>query len=244
MSAAPLSSALQVSVGSFTGTLEELGQALRAGRVLPAEVALLSISREVLARAQALEPSERAEALPPLATVIALKARLLLPQVAPADDDDLPPEEALDELLEGVAALAELDTLVSFLARRREQRSGLIAARPLPLDLPRRERPKTGRAGLAKLLKAAQNAVREIPAPLLARERLSLSDALGALRAFGERLRHFTFYGVPAQDWGERSTYFAALLEGIKEGQFEAQQDMPFADIDVVMVDSEKKRVV
>ena len=86
----------------------------------------------------------------------------------------------------------------------------------MPVTLPRRERPRNPQGSLAKLVKAAQNAVRQVEVPLLARDRLSLADALGALRAFGRRLRTFTFRGIPAQDWGEQTTYFAALLEGVK----------------------------
>lgn len=233
---APPSAALQVSAGGFTGTLGELGQALRMGTVLPAEVPLLDITRQVIARAQGLDPSERAEALPPLAQVIALKARLLLPQPEIQADADgwETAEDDYEDVLQGVEALAELDELVGFLARRRAERVGLIAARPLPLNLPRKQRPAAGPAGLAKLLKAAQNAVREVPAPLLARERLTLAGALEALRAFGRKLGHFTLLGVPAAGWNERSTYFAALLEGVKEGDFSAEQSEPYADIAVV----------
>ncbi|MCP6468155.1 hypothetical protein NL473_29210, partial [Klebsiella pneumoniae] len=61
--------------------------------------------------------------LPTLAAVIALKARLLLPQ---PDADDPEPDggwdEPLDDVLGGVEALAELDALVGFLAARRRER--------------------------------------------------------------------------------------------------------------------------
>ncbi|MFC6660552.1 hypothetical protein [Deinococcus multiflagellatus] len=70
----------------FTGTLGELAAALRAGRVSPAEVPLLALTREVLAWAGQVTgagPTGLADAhpdlLPTLAAVIALKARLLLP---------------------------------------------------------------------------------------------------------------------------------------------------------------------
>ena len=54
------------------------------------------------------------------------------------------------------------------------------------------------------------------------------------LRSFGRRLRTFTFRGIPTQDWGERTTYFAALLEGVKDGSFSVQQDDCYGDIAVV----------
>lgn len=232
----PSPAGFTVRLAAFEGTLSELASALRVGRVAPAEVPLLTLTREVLAWAGALTGSVEAhpEALPALANVIALKARLLLPQPEPDDLD--PGDDAydlLDDVVEGVEALAELGALVDFLAARRREREGLLPARPVPLELPRRERRPNPRGSLAKLVRAAQNAVRQVEVPLLARERLTLADALGALRAFGGRLRTFTFRGIPAQDWGERTTYFAALLEGVKEGSFSAEQDGVYGEIQV-----------
>lgn len=223
-----------VRLPTFGGSLAELASALRTGRVEPGEVGLLALTREVLAWARAQGAEGHPEALPALASVIALKARLLLP----APEPDPAPEggwdpDPLDDLVEGVEALAELDALVGFLAARRREREGLIPARPVPLDLPRRERPAQPARSLARLVKAAQNAVRQVEVPLLSRERLSLADALGALRAFGRRLRTFTFGGIPAQDWGERTTYFAALLEGVKEGAFSVAQEECYGEIQV-----------
>ncbi|WP_291426621.1 ScpA family protein [Deinococcus sp.] len=229
--------AFTVELSTFSGSLAELAAALRAGRILPAEVPLLQLTRDVLGWVQAVtgqQPLAFAEAhpdlLPTLASVIALKARLLLPQPEP---DDLPPEtdDLLDDVVEGVEALAGLGALVAFLAARREQRAGLLPARAAPVDFPRRQRPRNAQGSLAKLVKAAQQAVRQVDVPLLARERLTLADALGALRAFGKRLHTFTLGGVTTSDWGEETTYFAALLEGVKEGQFSAEQDEPYGEI-------------
>ncbi|QFP75518.1 ScpA family protein [Deinococcus sp. AJ005] len=232
-----LSSGFIVELPAFTGTLAELASALRGGRVLPQEVGLLTLTRGVLAWVQRLTGGSFAEAhpdlLPTLATVIALKARLLLPQPEPEAWHEDAPDELLEELLEGVEALAELDELVGFLMARRREREGLIPARPVTLDLPRRERPRNPAGSLAKLVRAAQNAVRQVNTPLLSRDRLTLADALHALRAFGTRLRHFTFWGLPAQNWNEQATYFAALLEGVKEGEFSVKQTEVYGDIAV-----------
>lgn len=198
---------------------------------------LLTLTRGVLAWVQRLTGGSFAEAhpdlLPTLATVIALKARLLLPQPEPEAWPEDAPDDLLEELLEGVEALAELDALVGFLMARRREREGLIPARPVTLDLPRRERPRNPAGSLAKLVRAAQNAVRQVDTPLLSRDRLTLADALHALRAFGTRLRTFTFRGLPAQNWPERTTYFAALLEGVKEGELSVEQAEAYGDIAV-----------
>ena len=95
-----------------------------------------------------------------------------------------------------------------------------------------RERPKAP-GSLARLVKAAQSAVRQVEVPLLARERLSLAAALAALRAYSARLGRFAFWSVHAGDWGERTTYFAALLEGVKEGSLSAEQTEAYGEIEV-----------
>lgn len=231
-----------VDLPVFTGSLADLAAALRAGQLLPAEVPLLDLTRAVLTWAQGWRDAHARssggadlELLPPLATVIALKARLLLPQPEAEALPDGDPDD-FDDVLEGVEALAELGELVRFLSERRREREGLIAARPIELHLPRRERPrKPGSAalGLDRLVRAARNAVRDVQVPLLAIERLSLAGALKALRAFAGRLGFFAFDAVPAQDWGERTTYFAALLEGVKAGDFSATQDEAYGVIQV-----------
>ena len=214
-------------------SLTELTAALRSGQVQPSDVPLLSLTRELLARVAAAHftADEHAELLPALAGVIALKARLLLPK------PEIQPHEGEDEgdwdVLGGVEALTELGELVALLSRRRSEREGLIAARPLDLGLPRRVRPAAGKAGLARLVGAARKAVRDVQVPLLSRERLTLAGALRALSAYGTRLRTFTFFSVPVADWKERATYFSALLEGVRDGSFATEQPQPFADIKV-----------
>lgn len=234
--------AFTVRLPAFGGTLGELAAALRAEQVLPSEVPLLRLTREVLVWAR--EVTEMTEGgtptlaeshpdlLPALANVIALKARLLLPRPEPESLDEV--EDGIpDDVLGGVEALAELGTLVSFLAGRRREREGLIPGRAAGVTLPRRERPRQPHRSLAKLVLAAQNAVRQVEVPLLSRERLTLQGALAALRVFGGRLRTFGFWTVHAEDWGERTTYFAALLEGVKEGSLGAEQEAPYSEIRV-----------
>lgn len=220
---------------AFRGTLPDLASALRAGRVPPEDVPLLNLTRRVLARVDALkasQPEVAFEVLPHLAGVIALKARLLLPSPPSAFDDEGDDVEFADDVTSGVEALADLDALVSFLQARRVERAGVVAARPLDLGLPRRER-KAPPGTLAKLVKAARTAVREVTVPLLAHDRTTLRDALVSLRAYASRLRRFVFGAITVQDWGERTTYFTALLEGVKDGEFDVTQLEPFGPIEV-----------
>lgn len=223
----------------YRGDLSGLAQRLRAGSVLPASVPLLRLTRELLAwagRFAALHPETYAELLPGLAGVIALKAKLLLPvpEAEWAQSEDVEDWEVSDldsGVLEGVQALEQLELLVQMLAERRQARQGLIPAARLDLGLPRRPGQVAGREGLARLLKAARNAVRDVQVPLLSVERLTLQDALKALRAFAHRLNIFSFGAVPAADWAERSTYFSALLEGVKAGDFVVEQLEMYGEI-------------
>ncbi|WP_261663602.1 segregation/condensation protein A [Deinococcus sp. Marseille-Q6407] len=228
----------------FTGSLSDLAAALRGSELSPQQVPLLALTNAVLAWLKA-HPAWQgthppAEVLPPLAAVIALKARLLLPPAAESggwDDLDGEPDDWADDsdIAGGVEALAELDRAVRFLSQRRAQRSGLIPA-PVPrpaLELPRRQRPPRQGQNLRQLLDAARAAVREVEVPLLARERLSLKGALAALLAFGRQLGHFSFSGITAQDWGEHTTYFAALLEAVKTGDLRAEQTEPYGEIQI-----------
>ncbi len=223
----------------YSGDLSGLAQRLRAGSILPAQVPLLRLTRELLhwaGRFAALHPETYAELLPVLAGVIALKARLLLPRPEPVPDDDEADWPEGGGVLDGVQALAELEQLVQLLSQRRQERQGLIPAARLDLGLPRRSaraagQPGAAQEGLARLVRAARNAVREVSVPLLSVERLTLQDALKALRAFAGRLSIFSFGAVPAQDWGERATYFSALLEGVKAGDFVAEQQEVYGEI-------------
>lgn len=246
-----------VTLPQFTGTLSELSVTLQKGKLDPSEVPLLRLTRELLQWAQEVTGQQpvtlansHPDLLPMLANVIALKARLLLPPPDTATNDEWNEDaewtewaegtETTDPTLDGVEMLAELETLVSFLSGRRKQREGVIAVRGETPKLPRKERKPNPKRSLAKLFAVAQQAVKhiDVSVPLLARERLSLNDALSALRAFGSRLKQFCFDGVPAQNWSERTTYFAALLEGVKEGTFAIQQTQQFGNIDITHLKS------
>lgn len=240
---------LRPGADPFEGHLGDLAGALRSGQLTPEQVPLLELTEAVLAWLREHPAWQQgrppAEVLPPLAAVIALKARLLLPAAPPPDPSESAEDWAdWDDVTDGVEALAELDRAVQFLSRRRLERSGLIPA-PVPrpgLDLPRRQRPPRQSQNLRRLLEAARAAVRDVDVPLLARERLSLQGALSALLAFGRRLQHFSFGGITARDWGERTTYFAALLEAVKTGELRAEQAQAYGEIQIQLGDAELSR--
>lgn len=242
-----------VKLEAFQGNLPELATALRTEQILPSNVPLLQLTREVLAWAETIATAStiktsdsknayfsfadaHPDLLPALANVIALKARLLLPKSLEEEFVEEPETDSLTEWIESVEALAELDHLVAFLAARRKERQGLIPAHPAPLQFPRKERPKQPQRSLAKLLKVAKHIVREVDTPLLAKERLTLADALRSLYQFGQQLSHFIFCSIAPSFWADHTTYFAALLEGIKEGRFAVQQKEIYGKIEVYTI--------
>jgi segregation and condensation protein A len=225
----------------FSGSLLELAAALRTETLSPAQVPLLELTRAVLHRFAALRahlPPETAldlasEALPQLSGVIELKARLLLPKppkAASLEDTD-EPDAALEDVLSGVEALAQLEGAIQFLKEKRLSHAQVIAPAPHPVNLERRAKP-LGK-GLGALVAAARSKVREVNLFDLALERLTMPQALERLRAFAKGVRRFFFKDVPQKDWGEQTVLFAALLEGVRDGTFTAQQDTPYADIEV-----------
>jgi segregation and condensation protein A len=226
----------------FEGTLLELAAALRAGKLEPAFVPLLELTRSVLLRFETLRTELEivsigsldlaSEALPHLAGVIELKARLLLPRpikIHYEDANDI--DASLEDVLSGVEALAQLEGAIAFLRDRRKERSKLLVASPVPVNLPRKMRPLT--QGLGDLVEAAKRRVREVNLFDLSHDRLTLPQALERLNEFGRKLKRFFFADIPAEDWGERTVLFSAMLEGVRAGELEVEQPEIYGAIEI-----------
>jgi segregation and condensation protein A len=226
---------LVVEFAGFCGTLTELVMALRQERVAASQVPLLLLCQQVLLRFEQWRASlldEASAALPLLASVIELKLRLLLPPL-PSTEDSIDHEGQLDPdaVAAGVERLAELDGLVGFLRLRRLAREQVVTPPAQAVTLQRQPRP-TGR-GLAELVAAAKRRVRTLSLQDVALERLTLVTALTTLRQWAARLRSFLFGELPFESWGERTVFFAALLEGIKNGDVVAEQPEIYGEIQV-----------
>jgi segregation and condensation protein A len=225
----------------FEGTLPELAAALRSESILPSQVPLLLLTRAVLSRysqVKAVLPPDAAlelasEALPHLSGVIELKTRLLLPKppriILEDDSDDA--DTTLEDVLEGVQALAQLEGAITFLKEQRASRSLLMLPNVPEIRLPRKAKPVS--SGLSALLEAARRRIRAIEFLDLAFERLTMPLALARIRSFGEQIKNFFFHQIPAENWGERTVLFSALLEGVRDGTFEANQEIAYSEIDV-----------
>ncbi len=238
---APFEPVFVAHFDGFSGSLLELAAALRADQLKPAQVPLLQLTREVLERFKFIRlnlPAEQAldlasEALPHLSGVIELKARLLLPRApkAPLEDGEEAVDAALADVLSGIEALAQLEGAIQFLKDKRLEHSRVLVPQPFPVSLQRRAKP-LGK-GLGALVAAAKSKVREVNLFDLALERLTLPQALERLRQFARTVRRFLFADVPQRGWGEQTVLFAALLEGVREGHFEAQQESAYGDLHV-----------
>jgi segregation and condensation protein A len=222
----------RVHLSAFEGTLAELAQALRSRRLTPGQVDLLLVVREVLARFQAFAARDldrATEALPPAATVVELKARLLLPRPPrPAEEED---EAARADALAAVAALEALEDAIAELRARRERRRHLLPARAPAPPYARSVRP----LGIA-LDRLTELAARLRPGPYfeLVRERLTVSAAIGRildrLRP-GQRSRFDEL--VEDATWATRTVYFAGALELVREGRCRLHQPEAFGPIEV-----------
>lgn len=222
----------RVHLPGFEGSLAELAQALRAHRLAPAQVDLMMMVREVLARFEAFASRDldrATDALPPAATVVELKARLLLPRPPrPVDEED---DAAREEALAAVAALEALEDAIVELRARRERRRHLLPARATSPTYPRAARPLG--IPLDRLTELATT-LRPGPYFELVRERLTISAAIGRIMARlrpGQR-RDFDEL-VEDRSWATRTVYFAGALELVRDGRCRLHQPTPYGPIEV-----------
>ncbi len=242
----PATFEIRLELPHFSGNLLEVAQALRSGLLPPQDVPLRELVERSLQCFHALRaqnPQAAGEALPLMASVVAWKVKMLLPPKAVPVEEILLEDEVddlWDELASGIEQMADLERLVTFLSTQRRGREWILPCKPLELNLPRREQSEGVRKkGLSRLLEAAQNAVREVRLEGLTRERLTLNEAYRALRAFSSRLGRFFFSAVTVSSWSERTVYFTALLEGVREGKWHAHQNEVYGDIELEAVDGE-----
>lgn len=211
----------------------ELAAGLRSRRIAPRTIDVLRVVREVLARFEALARDDlelASEALPAAASVIELKARLLLPSPPslPAEEDE---EDARRDALAAVALLEELEGAIETLRQRREERRHqLPASAPTP-NYPRRPRP----LGIP-LARLADIATRLQPSSYfeIVRDRFSMVSAIRQLLA---RLRPGVRQPLSAfsdeGSWATRTIFFAGALELVRDGRASLHQGADFAPIEV-----------
>ncbi len=226
--------AFVVQTDTFTGSLAELAEALRRGDVLPSDVRGLALVRDYLGyyrRLAAADLDLASETLPVLARVLELKARLLLPSPPRSDNssDDSNDVDPDFDVTDVVDELAALENAITFLRERRAERRLL-----LPASAPRPSYPRPPRPHKVTPSRLAELAGRYRPGRYfeLARERFTLAAATEQLRTLLHKLGRTTLFWITRDhDWGRQAMFFTGMLELVKEGDVEAEQLEPYADI-------------
>lgn len=213
---------------AFSGTLGELAYALRSGSVGPGEVDALTLVRRYLEYYRKVSKGNlelATETLPGLARIVELKLRLLLPQPPRA------PEAETEDVLETVLALEAFEEAIGFLRARRETRRYLLAAKTPRPNYPRRLRPLTGQLGRLTELATRRRVTNYFE---LVSERLTLSHAVTLLRQGLRRLGRGSLQRLlDARDWPTVTVAFSAMLEMVKEGEVNVQQDELYGTLEL-----------
>ncbi|WP_038056244.1 chromosome segregation protein ScpA [Thermus amyloliquefaciens] len=201
---------IRLEFPGFSGTPEELREALRRGRLSPRGLPLLLIVEQALGQVPE-DLRARAELLPLLAELLVLK---------------LSPEKALTPKEEGeeapiVRVLVDLSETVAFLEERLRRRSRLLPVAPPPVPRPALRLPPKA---LKEVAQSFRKAVLALP-----------QEAFG-LREAWERLKgllrgRVAFHRLPLRGWGEQAVGFAALLEAHRLGLVRLEQEEAFGPL-------------
>jgi segregation and condensation protein A len=182
---------------------------------------------------------EAAEPLPLFGALLALKARILLPQPAQAEEDEEPPI-SLEELERRLKEYERFKTVAQLLAELhalQHQRftrppGGATAADSSP------EASAGLEVGVADLMRAFAKVLQRASAPVyeVAAEPWTVEAKARELRVLltvKRRVRFFDLF-TPQQTKLELVVTFLALLELMREQVASAMQERPFADILIV----------
>lgn len=217
-----------VRLDEFEGSLQELLTELRSGRLPPSGLDLLSLVQSWLEffRAYSLRDLDGAsESLPQMAQVLELKLRLLLPR-PPRESE----EELFEEVVDTVSELVDLESAITYLRNRREDRRLLLSVRAaLSGQLARRKRPLALKPG--KLAEIAGR-LRSASYFEVTRDSFGFREAAVQLRGLLRSRRHVSFNELRSGlSWAHVTVLFASLLELVRDGTARVVQAEPFADI-------------
>lgn len=201
---------IRLEFPGFSGTPQELREALRRGRLSPKGLPVLQVVEQALAQVPE-DLRARAELLPLLAELLVLK---------------LSPEKALIPRQEGeeaplVRVLVDLSETVAFLEERLSRRARLLPVAPPPVPRP--------------LLRLSPKVLKEAARPFR-KAVLALPPEGFGLREAWERLKGFlrgrvAFHRLPLPTWAEKAVGFAALLEAHRLGLARLYQEEPFGPL-------------
>ncbi len=222
---------IQLAFANFSGSPSELSQAVRGGKIAPADLPVLELVEQALAQVRVLGLAERSELLPILAGLILFKLRAFAKRPAPIVVEEEEDGEAPTTFLETLLALEEA---IAFLQGRALERARIvpIPAPPLPRD--RRLR----KLGVEVLVRAAEPFARRAEL-LLEPERFGLREAWERIRGFLSGVGKSLFSRLPFKGWAEQTVAFASLLEAKRVGDVELYQRENFGGLEVELKESQ-----
>jgi len=224
-----------VRIESFEGPLDLLLRLIEKAELDITTISLAQVTDQYLAYIRQLDtihPDLLADFLVVAAKLILIKSRALLPQPPKPDEDE---EEIGQDLVRQLEEYRRFKEASLHLREREEQGLRCFVRVASPSVQPKGLTP--GEVSLADLLAALERALGSSPtvpvstvvAPVL----ISIDDKIRAIEAAlagGHRV-HFSGLLMRAQSRVEVVVTFLAVLELIKLGKAQAQQDAPFGEI-------------
>ena len=218
---------IQLTFALFTGSPKELSDAVRKGKIAPADLPVLELAEQALSQVQALGLSERSELLPILAELVLFKLRAFAKRPAPVPIEEKEDGEAAPTFLQTLVALEEA---ITFLEVRARERARILPVPPPPLPRDRRLR----KLAVDVLVRAAEPFARRA-------ERFGLREAWERIRGFLFGVGRSLFTRLPFKGWAEQTVAFASLLEAKRVGDVELYQSENFGGLEVELKVAEVK---
>lgn len=216
---------IQLAFALFSGTPRELSDAVRRGKIAPADLPVLELTEQALFQVQALGLSERSELLPILAELVLFKLRSFAKRPAIVEIEEEEEGEAAPTFLETLVALEEA---IAFLEGRARERARILPVPAPPLPRDRRLR----KLAVDVLVRAAEPFARRAEL-LLEPERFGLREAWERIRGFLFGVGKSLFARLPFRGWAEQTVAFTALLEAKRVGDVELHQSENFGLLEV-----------
>lgn len=224
---------IQLTFALFTGSPKELSDAVRKGKIAPADLPVLELAEQALSQVQALGLSERSELLPILAELVLFKLRAFAKRPAPVPIEEKEDGKAAPTFLQTLVALEEA---IAFLEVRARERARILPVPPPPLPRDRRLR----KLAVDVLVRAAEPFARRAEL-MLEPERFGLREAWERIRGFLFGVGRSLFTRLPFKGWAEQTVAFASLLEAKRLGDVELYQSENFGGLEVELKVAEVK---
>ena len=248
-----LGAGFRVKLPAFTGPLHLLLALLEQHDLDIAEISLVAVTSAYLEAIENLDPLPSASVcafLDVASRLMVLKARALVPDIAP--DEDVEDDADIADLLDQLTELSRFTGPVQSLQHRRN--AGMHSFQrhaPMPhqrtTNIAALENPKRLQSAVAKLARLLPRVQRPpaLTAPVftVAGQANALMTYLRAWRA-GNNQRYRSFFAMfnPETTRAEVIATFLALLEMIKSRTVTARQEKPFGDIGVQLAVPETAR--